>query len=717
MPKMRNKICEEEKHCRKCEESINDMCNTEKSEMENHKSGLNGTEKRKRSNQKGKWIIVGVIIIISLVLIYYYDIFCYAERYFSHHTDEDEIAVEVSEIYKFDVDHIRLDNEVGIHYIDNVIIVFFEDDATEKQKCDVVESVQGNVVGQIPMINQYQIEIEPCEYDELEHLCNVVESFECVKWAEIDLAIQIDKCIVTNDSWNKFFGVKWDEENPGGRNWWLEAINAPGAWEYNCFFDKIGIGIVDSGVDVEHKELKGKIRSITSNNSDEENHGTHVAGIIGAIPNNKSGIAGIVWNSELFTTDCFISEEERESEAYEDWNTTLNIYWGVIHLITEKKAKVVNLSLGIKNSADLNYEGFIERHGRAASKYLVSILECGYDFLVVQSAGNGNEAGVSIDSRYNGFFCSVTKDNCVTTENVSVEDVLNRIIVVGAAQNRGDREYVQAAFSNAGDGVDICAPGVDVFSTVMGGYAWKSGTSMAAPIVTSIAALVWSVDEELTGNQVKGIVCAKENTKDIVRDNESERHPLSNTYQMVNAQLSVEAAIRQKQERENNKKLDEKTLASNEEIIALPVHYSGLVIKPEGVVLKMFDAINNKNYKQILECLNPYLEQKINFLGGVTSTIFGVVAENLTLGQLLDRITWVTEVEVLECSVYNVENSDLSNNRLNEWVSRVLGDTVILADKAEVYVKYRYQYNNQYYVDSKIFYVKKYGWSGWRIMQ
>jgi len=95
-----------------------------------------------------------------------------------------------------------------------------------------------------------------------------------------------------------------------------------------------------------------------------------------------------------------------------------------------------------------------------------------------------------------------------------------------------------------GDRVDICAPGGDIFScTKDDTYLRKSGTSMAAPVVTGVAGLVWSANENLTGAEVKEIVC--KNTRDLVPpSNENHFDFLGyQAYPMVNAKMAVEAAL------------------------------------------------------------------------------------------------------------------------------------------------------------------------------
>jgi subtilisin family serine protease len=96
-----------------------------------------------------------------------------------------------------------------------------------------------------------------------------------------------------------------------GGNWSVEAIQALSAWDYQYFFNrtilpyKINVGIVDAGVQDNHEDLTGKVffpdaQSIADNDP-YDNHGTHVAGIMGAIPNNGKGVTGILWDTVMYS--------------------------------------------------------------------------------------------------------------------------------------------------------------------------------------------------------------------------------------------------------------------------------------------------------------------------------------------------------------------------------------------------------------------------------
>ena len=346
--------------------------------------------------------------------------------------------------------------------------------------------------------------------------------------------------------------INWTESSPGGANWWLEAIDARQAWDYDSYFKSIKTGIVDCGFNTEHVELKGRItfpnaRQEKRNISDR--HGNHVAGIIGAAHNNKSGVSGVVKNADLVCVDWQPNEEEKQK-----WNTSVHIFFGVIDLV-RAGAKAVNLSLGSSGSIEKGSESDkFELWADAAihSAMLSALLGNGYEFLICQSAGNGNKNSEPVDAKHNGTFTGISADNAFSIRfSVSKQDILDRIVIVSAAKNNGRGDYSQASFSNVGKQISIAAPGASVYSSTEGedGCGYLSGTSMAAPVVTGVATLVWSVNPDFTGAQVKKIVTDPKNSDAVVRPVDEESRAFKDldyiAYNMVNANLAVQAALLQ----------------------------------------------------------------------------------------------------------------------------------------------------------------------------
>lgn len=445
-------------------------------------------------------------------------------------------------------------------YINDAITVFFSDDATLLDKKKVIKALDGEIVGKVDFMNEYEIKIERSDFYEINNLCDELMENDKVEFASCSLAEKITPDYVPNDPWNL---TDWDDDALDRRslysNWWIKATDTDKAWDYDEYFSGIDVGIVDSGFDPTHEDLEGKIvfpNEFFEKNNAPSYHGNHVAGIIGATQDNEKGLTGIVRDGKLICIDWQANEEQGQK-----WNNSARIMTGFVNAV-RAGAKVVNFSLGssgtIKNGID-RLQIVKDTQGKFNSYYIAKMLQRGYDFICCQSAGNGvykdDKFAYAVDASNNGTFCPITVDNAVkTVKGVTPQEIVDRIIIVAAAKFTGFNTYEQADFSNGGSQVSICAPGYDIYSTYYKGdgkdynycsYAYLNGTSMAAPIVTGIASLVWSVNPSFTGAQVKHFVCDEENTKYEVADSSSKLHLPTGTMRMVNAQLAVEAAIKE----------------------------------------------------------------------------------------------------------------------------------------------------------------------------
>ncbi len=444
----------------------------------------------------------------------------------------------------------RLSGEVG--YIADEVLILFEDGVSILNKLSLFAEIGGTVVGYTAILNQYQIKIDARPFDELNFLCETLTQRDDVALAVCNMAFQRHEAAVPDDPWTNSGGgdeaYGWNESAPDGGNWWLEATETVSAWDYGDYFNSIKVGVLDGGFDTAHEDLAGKISFPSrwfERRSAPSSHGTHVAGIIAAKANNQKGITGICDKAELVCVDWEADSDDQH------WVNEERIVTGFIALV-KSGAKVINLSLGSSGSFEKKYEYFwnigMDIEAGFFSLVISRLLARGYDFVVIQSAGNGDgDEGDPCDAYYNGSFACIREDNCfVGLSRVSKQDVLDRIIIVGSAVNVRDGEsYYQSSFSNIGDTVDVCAPGSWVFScdtAENGYYSYKSGTSMSAPVVTGIAALVWSVNPALSGAQVRDIVCSPQNSRynTVVYFYENLQDYV---YPLVNARLAVEAAI------------------------------------------------------------------------------------------------------------------------------------------------------------------------------
>jgi len=232
-----------------------------------------------------------------------------------------------------------------------------------------------------------------------------------------------------------------------GDQWALARLHATEAWSLAGKSRRtIKVAVIDTGVDLDHPDLAGRIvggYDYVENDpfpDDEHGHGTHVSGIIAALTDNGLGVSGLAGKADVHIIPLKILDEEGNGSVS---NEVKAIYDAV-----KMGAAVINMSLGATLPSKAEHDAI-----RYATEQGV---------LVVAAAGN--EAGkVNYPAAY--------------------PDAL-----AVAATNDQDRVPF---FSNNGPEVDLAAPGLDIISTVADNdYAYMSGTSMAAPHVSALAALL-----------------------------------------------------------------------------------------------------------------------------------------------------------------------------------------------------------------------------------
>jgi len=206
----------------------------------------------------------------------------------------------------------------------------------------------------------------------------------------------------------------------------------------------------------------------------EESHGSHVAGIIAATRNNKKGIDGVAKNVQLMSIRAVPNGDEYDKDIAL-----------AIRYAADNGAKVINASFGKGFSP--NSEWVYEALKYAASK----------DVLFVHAAGND---GIDLDSSQHPNF---PNDHPTTNS----QELVDNYLTVGALTPIYGTDMI-AVFSNYGkENVDIFAPGDEIYSTMPDdSYEFQGGTSMAAPAVAGLAAMIRSYFPSLSAAQVKKII-------------------------------------------------------------------------------------------------------------------------------------------------------------------------------------------------------------------
>ena len=240
---------------------------------------------------------------------------------------------------------------------------------------------------------------------------------------------------------------------------------------YNLNVDFDGRKIV--GDDPYNFDDRGYGNGNPKNRVDDESHGTHVAGIIAAKRNNGLGANGVAENVEIMSIRAVPNGDEYDKDI------ALGIRYAV-----DNGAKIINGSFGKAYSP--NAEWVYDAIKYAAEN----------DVLFVHAAGNSGE---DLDDPNNPNFPNDQINNG--------PEMADNVITVGALTSKYGSEMV-ASFSNYGlINVDIFAPGDDIYSTMPNNeYDFQGGTSMAAPAVAGVAALVRSFYPKLSASQVKAIL-------------------------------------------------------------------------------------------------------------------------------------------------------------------------------------------------------------------
>ena len=277
-----------------------------------------------------------------------------------------------------------------------------------------------------------------------------------VAWAEPNLVMRTLERPPDDQRWPVLYGVR----RVGAPAFW--AAHLAGAFPAT---GGVAVGIVDTGIDAGHEDLRGKVQACGAaaegrvsegECADGDGHGTHVAGTIGALADNGVGVAGVAFNSPLIVCRALGGPGGSGTVA----DVAACIRW-----VHDRGARVISMSLGGPSSRTLAEAAktAYARGGRRGA-------------LLVAAAGNDG--------------------NGVTEFPAG----LPQVVSVGAI----DARDAVAPFSNENADVEVTAPGVDVLSLrAGGGYVSESGTSMATPHVSGAIALLWGADPSASATTIR----------------------------------------------------------------------------------------------------------------------------------------------------------------------------------------------------------------------
>lgn len=245
------------------------------------------------------------------------------------------------------------------------------------------------------------------------------------------------------------------------KQWYHQVIHDEQAWNVTKGSANTIVAVIDDGIDLTHPDLKNQIVSPydMANQTDKTipdgEHGTHVAGIIAAAADNAVGGAGVAPNVKIMPINVFSTDATGQESA--DTSVVIN----AIDYAINHGAKIISMSLG-------DYQTSTAFNDEIQKAY-------NHGVLIVAAAGNDHTSDPSYPAAYN---------NVISVASTNSNDSIS-------------------SFSNYGSTIDLAAPGNNILSTLPGGsYGYLSGTSMAAPVVSGVAALVWSKNTTMTNTQV-----------------------------------------------------------------------------------------------------------------------------------------------------------------------------------------------------------------------
>jgi PKD repeat protein len=404
-------------------------------------------------------------------------------------TDRDPVAAGPESVLPTGADQLQgLANKRGGKHVAGRVIVRLRANASAS---GVASRGRGSVKRRLMLDRTYLLEVPRGQEEET--AARLAQDPD-VEWAEPDYMIELVPCEVGtcqegNDS---FRGYRWDLHNPGfllvSGSILAQTGKADADIDWQEMYDYLGpsyagsavIGIIDSGVRATHQDLAGKVigqRNLVTtdpaqvgNAVDDNGHGTHVAGIAAARGNNGLGVMGVGYGPNI---KILAGKACNAAGSCPTTASAEGIIWAV-----DNGANVINLSLGGFGSATVG-----SSLQRAALQYAAA-----HNVLVVCATGN--------DAR-----------NPAYTGGIAFPSRFPECMAVGAT----DWSDGWAGYSNFGPGISVSAPGGDsnspagslamILSPTLSTtnpasnatYGWKNGTSMAAPQVSGLAAVLYSL--------------------------------------------------------------------------------------------------------------------------------------------------------------------------------------------------------------------------------
>ena len=435
-------------------------------------------------------------------------------------------------------DIVSADDDIRVKYVDNTILVVASESASTESLATLFNSKNAEICGFIDVVDMYQLEFDNMNYTELVNICSDLKNNDLIEYAFVDIFEETPASEETSE-YNEFSNAVYLYYYD------LLGIKKMHSEVDSAIFRDICVGVFDIPVYYSNYRLNvanaaDYSDSVLASNilRDGASHGTHVAGIISAEVDGD--MSGVLPGAEIYSENAT--------------NNSLS-YWiaAIVNMIVNENIKAINISMGFNSyipvSASLGDENsidYVADENNFLEAILKNLIAEGYDFVLCVAAGN--EASTELYKVSSPFFAYGDKAKLEKLDIFDIfksapeyadamyglcfnaiedENIKDRIIVVTSC----DVNSNISNFASLGDRVDIAAPGEDIFST---GYylenEYMSGTSMSAPFVTATAALLFELDNTLSGKDVKDIIIS---SADEYTSYKGFSYPILNIYNAV----------------------------------------------------------------------------------------------------------------------------------------------------------------------------------------
>lgn len=382
--------------------------------------------------------------------------------------------------------------------IPNELLVLLRKETDLTSFAEKIGAMGIKVVGSIPYFNIAQVEVPEKERESYKKRLSEMPDVILVTYQSLFQAPALPNDPVFHN------------DDPRD-DWGLKAIKAPEAWEITRGSKDVIIAVVDAGVQLDHEELVGRIVMPASVHTDDGSHvgdaellthGTHVAITAAGSADNDAGTSGVA-------PECLVMPIQ---VGFSKASALAGIAYAV-----ENGARIINVSMGPTLSSYYLDEFRDPKDRDKAIGFFLT--EMRSDMLMMDRVFSAAEAS--------GAVVVVAAGNELVPADFNGWTVHPFSLGVGAATKTEDGRFVPTDFTNYGLSVRIAAPGSDILSGQAApggkGYGYMSGTSMAAPHISGVAALVASEHPEFSSRDIREVIIATANPTPLIYTEASDR--------------------------------------------------------------------------------------------------------------------------------------------------------------------------------------------------